>query len=198
MASCARAKGRVGRSGDSWREVALVLVPHVMDIVSYKSQELMRVKRQTAALDRATVTPSLSAGRLSADSARQALAQTFLKRSVKMLERASSSATSEALKSALSSPTDIGGVASLLSDLAPRGVDLSAVGPFMEAMARGAGIKQELLTNGGGGLMSSQVASALGITRKQWTNAEAGARCWRCRMDPVITCIRLASSLRTE
>jgi hypothetical protein len=46
-----------------------------------------------------------------------------------MLERLTSSASTEALKSALSSPTDIGGVASLLSDLAPHGVDLSAADP---------------------------------------------------------------------
>ena len=105
-------------------------------------------------------------GGRAADGARQALAQAFLKRSVKMLERVSSSASSEALKSALSSPTDVGGVASLLSDLAPLGVDLSAVDPFLEAMARGAAIKRELLTNGGGGLTSSQVSSALGITRQ--------------------------------
>jgi hypothetical protein len=100
------------------------------------------------------------------ESARQALAQAFLARSVKMLERVSSSASSEALKSALSSPTDVGGVATLLSDLAPLGVDLSAVDPFLEAMARGAAIKRDLLTGAGGGLTSSQVASALGITRQ--------------------------------
>jgi hypothetical protein len=100
------------------------------------------------------------------DSARQALAQAFLTRSVKMLERVSSNASSEALRSALSSPTDVGGVASLLSDMAPLGVDLSAVDPFLEAMARGAAIKRELLTGGGGGLSSSQVATALGITRQ--------------------------------
>ena len=105
-------------------------------------------------------------GGRAAESARQALAQAFLRRSVKMLERVSSSASSEALKSALSSPTDVGGVASLLSDLAPLGVDLSAVDPFLEAMARGAAIKRELLTGGGGGLTSSQVASALSITRQ--------------------------------
>jgi len=105
-------------------------------------------------------------GGRAADGARQALAQAFLKRSVKMLERVSSSASSEALKSALSSPTDVGGVASLLSDLAPLGVDLSAVDPFLEAMARGAAIKRELLTGGGGGLTSSQVARALSITRQ--------------------------------
>jgi hypothetical protein len=126
----------------------------------------MRVKPRTAALARANGTPFPSMGRHSTDSARQALAQAFLKRSVKMLERVSSSASSEALKSALSSPTDVGGVASLLSDLAPLGVDLSAVDPFLEAMARGAAIKLELLTSGGGGLTSSQVSSALGITRQ--------------------------------
>src|SRR5258708_4112709 len=126
----------------------------------------MRSKRSTAALAGANSTSFPSMGRHPVDRARQALAQAFLKRSVKMLERVSSSASSEALKSALSSPTDVGGVASLLSDLAPLGVDLSAVDPFMEAMARGAAIKRELLTSGGGGLTSSQVSSALGITRQ--------------------------------
>ena len=126
----------------------------------------MRSKRSPAALARANSTPFPSMGRHPVDSARQALAQAFLKRSVKMLERVSSSASSEALKSALSSPTDVGGVASLLSDLAPLGVDLSAVDPFMEAMARGAAIKRELLTSGGGGLTSSQVSRVLGITRQ--------------------------------
>ena len=126
----------------------------------------MRSKRGAAALAKANSTPFPSMGRHPVDSARQALAQAFLKRSVKMLERVSSSASSEALKSALSSPTDVGGVAFLLSDLAPLSVDLSAVDPFVEAMARGAAVKQELLTSGGGGLTSSQVSSALGITRQ--------------------------------
>ncbi len=98
--------------------------------------------------------------------ARLVLVQTFLKRSTKMLERVTSAASSEALKTALSSPTDVGGVASLLSDLAPLGIDLSALDPFAEAMARGAAVKQELLTSAGGGLTSTQVASALGITRQ--------------------------------
>ena len=89
-----------------------------------------------------------------------------MNRSVKMLERVSSSASFAALKSALSSPTDVGGVASLLSDLAPLAVDLSVVDPFVEAMARGTAVKQELLTGGGGGLTSSQVSRSLGITRQ--------------------------------
>jgi len=126
----------------------------------------MKSKRQTATLAGANGMPFPPMGKHPADTARQALAQAFLKRSVKMLERVSSSASSEALQSALSSPTDVGGVASLLSDLAPLEVDLSVVDPFMEAMARGAAIKRELLTSGGGGLTSSQVADALGITRQ--------------------------------
>jgi len=83
-----------------------------------------------------------------------------------MLERVSSSASSEALKTALYSLTDVGGVATLLSDLAPLDVDLSSVDPFVEAMALGAAMKQELLTSAGGGLTSGQVSRALGITRQ--------------------------------
>ena len=126
----------------------------------------MGSKRNTAALAGANGTPSPSTRRHPADRTHQALAQTFLQRSVRMLERVSSTASSEVLKSALSAPTDLGGVATLLSDLAPLGIDLSAVDPFLEVMARGAAIKQELLTSGGGGLTSSQVASALGVTRQ--------------------------------
>ena len=126
----------------------------------------MKSKRSTAVLARANNTAFPSTGGRPAESARQALAQAFLKRSVKMLERVSSTASSEALKSALSSPTDVGGVAALLSDLAPLGVDLSAVDPLVEAMALGAAIQQELLTSGGGGLTSGQVSRVLGITRQ--------------------------------
>src|SRR5712692_6601733 len=78
------------------------------------------------------------------DGARQALAKTFLRRSVKMLERLSSAASPEALQAALGSATDVGGVASLLSDVAALGLDLSAVDPFADAMARGVAVKQEM------------------------------------------------------
>ena len=128
----------------------------------------MRSRRSIAALSKAKESPFAQLGGHSAESAREALAQAFLKRSVKMLERVSSSASSEALKSALSSPTDVGGVATLLSDLAPLDVDLSSVDPFVEAMARGAAIKQELLTSGGGGLTSSQVVE------RSWHHAASG------------------------
>ena len=126
----------------------------------------MKSRRRTGVLANTGSTPFPATGRHSADTTRHALAQAFLKRSVKMLERVSSSASSEALTSALSSPTDVGGVATLLSDLAPLGVDLSAVDPLVEAMAHGAAVKQELLAGAGGGLSSSQVSSALGITRQ--------------------------------
>jgi hypothetical protein len=135
-------------------------------MVNLRLEEAMRSKQRNAVLAKANRTPFSSLGRHTGDSAQQALAQAFLMRSVKMLERVSSSASPEALKSALSSPTDVGGVATLLSDLAPLGVDLSVLDPFVEAMARGAAIKQELLTSGGAGLTSSQVSSALGITRQ--------------------------------
>ena len=85
---------------------------------------------------------------------------------MKMLKRLSSNASPEALQAALSSPTDIGGVASLLSDMASLGLDVSSVDPLAEAMARGVAVKAELLRAAGGGLTSSQVASALGITRQ--------------------------------
>jgi hypothetical protein len=111
----------------------------------------MRAKRHTRPSDSADSMSFRAMGKHPADSGRQALAQAFLRRSVKMLERVTSSASSEALKSALCSPTDIGGVATLLSDLAPLAVELSTVDPLVEAMARGAAIKQELLTSGGGG-----------------------------------------------
>jgi hypothetical protein len=126
----------------------------------------MRSKRSASALGRIGSLPSQSSGKRPADRAQQALAQAFLKRSVKMLERVSSSASPEALKSALSASTDVGSVTSLLSDLAPLDVDLSAVDPFLEAMARGAVVKRELLISAGGVLTSSQVSSALGITRQ--------------------------------
>jgi hypothetical protein len=83
-----------------------------------------------------------------------------------MLERLSGCASPEALEAALSAPTDIGGVALLLSDLAPLGVDVSTVDPLVQAMARGAAVKQELLRAAGGALSSSQAADALGITRQ--------------------------------
>ena len=157
----------------------------------------MRSKRHPATPANANSAPFPSMGRHSADSTRQALAQAFFRRSVKMLERVSSSASSEALKSALSCPTDVGGVATLLSDLAPLGVDLSAVDPFVEAMARGAAIKQELLASARGVSRPVRCRAPWALRGKQWTSAASGTLSWRYRTDPASTYIRLASSLRT-
>jgi hypothetical protein len=83
-----------------------------------------------------------------------------------MLERIASKASPEVLDAALAAPTDIGGVASLLSDLAPLETDVSDLDPFAEAMARGVAIKQQLLRQAGGAFGATQVARLLGITRQ--------------------------------
>ena len=126
----------------------------------------MRSKRGTSSVAEADTSQVRSKTKRQGGSPHNALARAFLKRSVKMLERVSSSASSEALESALSAPTDVGGVATLLSDFAPLAMEVRTLDPFVEAMARGAAIKQELLTSAGGGLTSTQVARALGITRQ--------------------------------
>lgn len=90
----------------------------------------------------------------------------FFARSVEMLKRLSSTAPLETLNRALASPSDIGGVATFLSDLALLGVDTSTVDPFAEAMARGTLLKQEMLKEAGGGFTVSQVAAMLGISRQ--------------------------------
>lgn len=100
------------------------------------------------------------------DTARQALANAFLKRSISLLTRLSARAPSEVLDAALASPTDAGGLALLLSDLATLDLNLDSADPLAEAMARGVTAKQELLRNAGGALTSTQVAQALGITRQ--------------------------------
>ena len=94
------------------------------------------------------------------------LADAFLQRSSKALEHAVALASPEALKSALEAATGAGGVAALLSDLAPLDASVGVLDPFVEALARGARIKQELLQEAGGGLTSEQVAKALGMTRQ--------------------------------
>jgi hypothetical protein len=128
--------------------------------------EAMGSKRGMSAFAEANSRQVRSKTKRQVGSPHNALARAFLRRSVKMLERVSSSASSETLESALAAPTDIGGVATLLSDLAPLAMEVPGLDPFVEAMARGAAIKQELLTSAGGGLTSSQVARALSITRQ--------------------------------
>ena len=120
----------------------------------------MRSKRGTSALAKSNTGQVRRKTKRRGRGPHNALARAFLKRSVKMLERVSSSASSETLESALSAPTDVGGVATLLSDLAPLAMEVPTLDPFVEAMARGAAIKQELLTSAGGGLTSGQAGRA--------------------------------------
>ena len=106
------------------------------------------------------------AGTSPAPGAQQALRAAFLRRAVPLLERLSERASPEVLTAALAAPSDVGGVASLLSDLAPLGIELETVDPLAEAMARGAAAKEELLRSAGGALAAGTVARALGISRQ--------------------------------
>jgi len=97
---------------------------------------------------------------------RYRLARTFLDQSTPLLERLADRAPTDALKRALAQPTALGSLAHLLSDLAPLGVDIRALDPLAEAMARGAAIKRELIQKAGGAWRANRVAEALGITRQ--------------------------------
>jgi len=105
-------------------------------------------------------------GGTSQESPRQALRAAFLRRSVSLLERLSERASAETLTAALAAPSDVGGVATLLSDLAPLDVQIDTIDPLAEALARGAALKQELLAAGGGPWSAGQVARTLGISRQ--------------------------------
>ena len=94
------------------------------------------------------------------------LAKTFLERSTRMLERLSATAPADVLQRALAAPSDVGGVASLLSNLAPFELDLSRIDPLVESLAHGVTAKRDLLESAGGGLTATQVATALGISRQ--------------------------------
>lgn len=100
-------------------------------------------------------------------SARDRLAKVFLERSTEALKRLSTVAPADVLESALRAPTDIGGVASFLSDLAPMGVDLDEMDAWAEALAEGAVLKQELLREAGGTFAASEVGRLLGGMSRQ-------------------------------
>lgn len=99
-------------------------------------------------------------------SGREALARAFLDRSGAALQRLSMAAPQDALARALSAPTDVGGVASLLSDLAALDHDISAADPWAKELADGAVLKQELLREAGGAFTSMETATLLGISRQ--------------------------------
>lgn len=97
---------------------------------------------------------------------RERLAGAFLRRSTRLLQRLSAEAPAAVLEAALAAPSDVGGVARILSEMAAVGVALDSVDPLAEAMARGVEAKRELIARSGGALSSGEVAAALGITRQ--------------------------------
>lgn len=88
----------------------------------------------------------------------------FLKRSVAMLERLSSTASLDSLTEALAAPTDLGGVARLLGKIAA--VEATDIDPLAAAYARGIETKREIAAEAGGLLSASTVAELLGISRQ--------------------------------
>jgi hypothetical protein len=90
----------------------------------------------------------------------------FRKRTEALVQRLSEQASDETIAAALGAPSDFGGLARLLSDMAPFGVSAETIDPLAEAIARGAAVKQELLAEAGGGWSSTRVARHLGISRQ--------------------------------
>ncbi|HSU13461.1 hypothetical protein [Longimicrobium sp.] len=90
----------------------------------------------------------------------------FRRRTEALIERLADQASDETIAAALEAPSDVGGLARLLSDMAPLGIELQSVDPLAEAIARGAEAKQELLRDAGGGWSSTRVAAHLKMTRQ--------------------------------
>jgi len=94
------------------------------------------------------------------------LRKVFRRRTEALIERLAAQASDEVLAAALEAPSDVGGLARLLSDLAPLGMQVETIDPFAEAIARSVEAKQELLHEAGGGWSSTRVATHLGMTRQ--------------------------------
>ena len=94
------------------------------------------------------------------------LRKVFRRRTEALIERLAAQAPEEALAAALEAPSDVGGLARLLSDLATLGMGVESIDPFAEAIARSVEAKQELLREAGGGWGSTRVATHLGLTRQ--------------------------------
>ena len=94
------------------------------------------------------------------------LRKVFRRRTEALIQRLSEQASDDALAAALEAPSDVGGLARLLSDLATVGMEVESIDPFAEAIARGVEAKQELLRDAGGGWSSTQAATHLGMTRQ--------------------------------
>ena len=94
------------------------------------------------------------------------LREVFRRRTEALIERLTEQASDETIAAALEAPSDFGGLARMLSDMAPFGIAADTVDPMAEAIARGAVAKQELLADAGGAWSSTEVARHLGISRQ--------------------------------
>jgi hypothetical protein len=90
---------------------------------------------------------------------RDNIKEAFLKRSYQALQRLTENVPSEELVEALAAPTDIGGIARLLSDIGALQPEYTALDPWVI-------VKQELLRQAGGAYTTGQVAEMLGISRQ--------------------------------
>lgn len=95
--------------------------------------------------------------------AREALLRAFLRRYSAALLRIGGAAPERALENALAAPDDVGGLAAILSEVAPLAPP-PATDPLAAARARGARAKGELLRRAGGGLRLAQAAARMGVS----------------------------------
>ena len=97
---------------------------------------------------------------------RQEFADTLLRRSEAALRRLVDEADAEVLRLALETPTDVGGIATLISQQVAADSATARLDPYAAALARGSLIKRALIAEAGGVLASSQVADILHISRQ--------------------------------
>lgn len=97
---------------------------------------------------------------------KRALAEAVLRRSMPLLARMLATAPADVLMASLAAPTDVGTLARLLSASSEAQETVLKLDPLVEAYARGAEMKRELLEEAGGGWKASTVAGHLGITRQ--------------------------------
>jgi hypothetical protein len=93
---------------------------------------------------------------------RALLLTAFVRRYSGLLRRLGEAAPEQAIADALSASDDVGGLAALLSRVAP--LTPPAADPLAGARARGAQAKGELLRRAGGGLRLGEAARRMGVT----------------------------------
>lgn len=94
------------------------------------------------------------------------LRKAFLVRAQRTLGRLTERATPDEIQEALEAPSDIGGLARLLSRQAANESAIGEADPVAEAVLRSVGAKQQLLEEAGGAFEAAQVADLLRISRQ--------------------------------